>query len=127
MSAIRLCVGCERKSDVFIIGLARKPLLLFRKRRRVRPEKGKSVESIAQRVIIHFSSLCPADGLPCFVEELQGKGVVGEVYVPRYKTWFKRHSSPTDLQRLFILSTLAINCAQIVVRCGFPRVVLDLF
>ena len=48
MTAIRLGVGCERKSKVLIFGLARKPLLLFRHRRGVRPEKGKSVESIVE-------------------------------------------------------------------------------
>ena len=48
MTAIRLGVGCKRQSKVLIFGLARKPLLLFRHRRGVRPEKGKSIKSIVQ-------------------------------------------------------------------------------
>ena len=64
-----------------LIGLARKPLLLFRHRRGVRPEKGKSVESIVQYEIIQFSRLRLVDDLPRFVETLQGKGVVGEIVV----------------------------------------------
>ena len=84
MTAIRLGVGCERQSKVLIIGLARKPLLLFRHRRGVRPEKGKSVESIVQYEIIQFSRLRLVDDLPRFVEALQGKGVVGEILVRAY-------------------------------------------
>src|SRR5437667_303588 len=40
----RILLG-QRQSEALIIGLARIPLLLFRHRRRIRPEKGKSVES----------------------------------------------------------------------------------
>ena len=58
----------------FSIGLARKPLLLFRHRRGVRPEKGKSIESIVEYRIIQFSRLRLADDLPRLVEPLQGKG-----------------------------------------------------
>ena len=79
MTGIRLGVGCERQSKVLVIGLARKPLLLFRHRRGVRPEKGKSVESIVEYEIIQFSRLRLVDDLPRFVEALQGKGVVGEI------------------------------------------------
>ena len=39
MSAIRLGIGCERKTLILVVGIARKPLLLFRHRRRVHPEK----------------------------------------------------------------------------------------
>ena len=74
MTGIRLGVGCERQVHILVIGLARKPLLLFRHRRRVRPEKGKSVESIVEHVIIHFSRLRLMDDLPRFVKALQGKG-----------------------------------------------------
>ena len=80
MTGVRLGVGCERQSKV-LFRLARKPLLLFRHRRGVRPEKGKSVESIVQYVIIQFSRLRFVDDLPCFIEALQGKGVVGEILV----------------------------------------------
>ena len=81
MTTIRLGVGCERKPIVLIIGLARKPLLLFRHRGGVRPEKGKSIESIVQYQIIHFSRLRFVDDLPRFVEALQGKQAVAKVYV----------------------------------------------
>ena len=84
MTAIRLGVGCERKSKVLILGLARKPLLLFRHRGGVRPEKGKSIESIVQYAIIQFSRLRLVNDLPRFVEALQGKGVVGEILVASY-------------------------------------------
>ena len=80
MTAICLGVGCERQSKV-LFGLARKPLLLFRHRRRVRPEKGKSIESIVEYEIIQFSRLRLVDDLPRLVEALQGKGVVGEIPV----------------------------------------------
>ena len=81
MTAIRLGVGCERQSKVLVLGLARKPLLLFRHRRGVRPEKGKSIESIVEYEIIQFSRLRLVDDLPRFVEALQGKSVVGEICV----------------------------------------------
>ena len=80
MTTISLGVGCERKSIV-LFGLARKPLLLFRHRRGVRPQKGKSIESIVEHEIIQFSRLRLVDDLPRFVETLQGKGVVGEILV----------------------------------------------
>ena len=69
------------QSIVLIVGLARKPLLLFRHRCGVRSEKGKSVESIVECVIIQLSRLRLVDDLPCFVEPLQGKSVVGEIPV----------------------------------------------
>ena len=77
MTTIRLGVRCQRKALVFVIGLARIPLLLFRYRCGVRADKGKSVESIAEYVTIHFSRLRLVDDLPCFLEALQGKRVVG--------------------------------------------------
>ncbi len=81
MTAIRLGVGCERQPRVLIIGLARKPLLLFRHRRRVGAEKGKSVESIVEYEIIQFSRLRFVDDLPRFVEALQGEQAVAKVCV----------------------------------------------
>jgi len=71
MTAIRLGVGCERKPIILILGLTRQPLLLFRHRSGVRPDKGKSVESIVEYEIIQFSRLRLADDLPRFVEALQ--------------------------------------------------------
>ena len=53
MTAIRLGVGCERQSKI-LFGLARKPLLLFRHRSRIRSEEGKSVESVVEREIIQL-------------------------------------------------------------------------
>src|SRR5450759_2472021 len=81
MTDIRLGVGCERKPPVLVIGLARKPLLLFRHRRGVRPEKRKSVESVVEYRTIHFSRLYLVDDLPCLVEALQGEQAVAKVCV----------------------------------------------
>src|ERR1700757_311859 len=69
----RMCLGvrCERKSPVLVIGRTGKPLLLFRHRRSVRSEKGKSIESTVECPIIHCSRLPVADNLPCLVEALQ--------------------------------------------------------
>ena len=80
MTSIRLGVGCERQSKV-LFGLARIPLLLFRHRGGVRPEKGKSIEGIVEYEIIQFSRLRLVNDLPRFVEALQGKSVVGEIAV----------------------------------------------
>ena len=85
MTRIRLGVGCERQSTV-LFGLARKPLLLFRHRGGVRPEKGKSIESIVESEIIHFSRLRFVNDLPRFVETLQGKGGVGEIVIRSHRT-----------------------------------------
>ena len=65
-------------SPIVLFGFARKPLLLFRHRRGVRAEKGQSVESIAEYVIIHFSRLRFVDDLPRFVEALQGEQAVAK-------------------------------------------------
>src|SRR5260370_37574704 len=102
MTAIRLGLGCERQPKVFILGLARKPLLLFRHRGGVRAEKGKAVESIAKQQIIQFSCLRLVDALPRFVEPLQGKGVIGESLVGTYVVRCKAHSLPRDLRSFFI-------------------------
>ncbi len=48
MTAIRLGVRCESKSKVLIFGLTRKPLLLFRNRRGIRPEESKSIETFVE-------------------------------------------------------------------------------
>ena len=120
MTGIRLGVGCERKSKVLILGLARKPLLLFRHRRGVRPEKGKSVESIVEYAIIQFSRLRLVDDLPRFVEALQGKGVVGEIRVRTHTIRRKAQGLPRDLRGLLILPLCGVHFAQIVVRCWRP-------
>ena len=53
-TVIYLGVGCERKSIGLVVGLSRKPLLLFRHRGGVRSEEGKSVGSIVEYQIIRF-------------------------------------------------------------------------
>src|SRR5580658_4287406 len=80
MSPICLGVGSERQSPV-LLGLTRKPMLLFRHPRRVRPEKGKSIDSIVERRIIELLRLRLPEDLPCLVETLQGKQVVAEISV----------------------------------------------
>jgi hypothetical protein len=70
MTAIRLSVRCQRKTLVLVIGLARIPLLLFRHRRGVRVDKGKSVEIVVEYVTIQFSCLRLLNDLPRFVETL---------------------------------------------------------
>ncbi len=126
MTSIRLGVGCERQSKVLIFGLARKPLLLFRHRGGVRPEKGKSVESIVEYEIIQFSRLRLVNDLPRFVETLQGKGVVGEIGVQSCLIRCKAHGLPRDLRSFFILPLFAVHDAQIDIRSGCPRVALNL-
>ena len=116
MTSIRLGVGCERQSPV-LFGLARKPLLLFRHRRGVRPEKGKSIESIVEYEIIHFSRLRLVNDLPRLVEALQGKGVVGEIVVTTYPIRCKAHGLPRDLRGFLILPLFGVHTAQIAVRC----------
>ncbi len=120
MTGIRLGVGCERQSKVLVFGLARKPLLLFRHRGGVRPEKGKSIESIVENEIIQFSRLRLVDDLPRFVEALQGKGVVGEIDVRIDMIRRKAQGLPSDLRGFLILPLCGVHDAQIVVRCGDP-------
>jgi hypothetical protein len=81
MAAMCLGVGGERKSNVLISGFARKPLLLFRQRRGVRPVEGKSIKSIVDWKIVQFSRLRLVNDLPRFVETLQGNDVIGEILV----------------------------------------------
>ena len=73
MTGIGLGVRCESQSKVLILGLACKPLLLFRHRRGVRPEEGQSIESIVEYVIIQLSRLRVVEDLSRFVETLQGE------------------------------------------------------
>jgi hypothetical protein len=68
MAAIRFSVGCQRQSKVFKLGLAGKPLLLLSHRSRVRPEEGKSVESLVEPEIIRISRLRRVDDLSRFIE-----------------------------------------------------------
>src|ERR1700675_691080 len=57
MAAVRLGVGCQRQSKILKLRLAGKPLLLFRDPGRIRPEEGKSVESLMEPEVIHLSGL----------------------------------------------------------------------
>jgi hypothetical protein len=49
----------------------------------IRTEKGQSIHSVAEYVVIAFSRLHLVNALPRFVEPLQGKGEVGEIDVIR--------------------------------------------
>ena len=125
MTGICLGVGCERQSKVCGIRLVRKPLLLFRHRCRVRPEKGKGVEGIVKYKIIEFSRLRIVDGLPRFIEMLQGKGVVGEIGVLSHPIRRKALALPRDFHSFFILPLRAIDNAQIAIGYVISRVVLN--
>ena len=70
-TSLGLGVGCQGKAFVFVIRLARLPLLLFRHRGEIRAEEGKSIENIVEYVGIQFSRLRLADDLPRFVKTLQ--------------------------------------------------------
>ena len=59
MTSVSFGVGCERKSIVLRVWLTFEPLLLFRHRRGVRPEKGETVDNIVEYVIIQFSAHVP--------------------------------------------------------------------
>jgi hypothetical protein len=124
MTSVCLGVGCE-PSPWFSFGLARKPPLLFRHRGGVRPEKAKSIESVMEYVIILFSRLRLVDALPCFVETLQGKGVVGDGLVRAYLLRRKPHSLPRDLRGFFILPLFAVHDAQTDILSGAPWVALN--
>ena len=73
MTCIGLGVGCAATVQS-ALGLARKPLLLFRHRRRIRLKKGKSVKRTVEYEIIQFLCLRLVDDLLCFFEPLQGEG-----------------------------------------------------
>src|ERR1039458_2399170 len=122
MTAIRLGIGCERQSCV-LFGLACIPVLLFRHRGGIRPEKGESVESIVQYEIIHFARLRLVDRLPRLVEALQGKGIVGGIRVPTYSIRRETHGLHTRLRGFLIMSLEGEHHTQPVIRGGFPWVV----
>ena len=127
MTAIRLGVRCESKSKVLIFGLTRKPLLLFRDRRGIRPEESKSIETFVEWIIIHhFSRLRLVNDLPRLVEALQGKGIVGEIPVHTDIIRRKAHGLPRDLRGFLILPLRDEHSAQIAISFGFPRIALNL-
>jgi hypothetical protein len=109
MANIRLGVGGERKSPVLKLGLARKPLLLFRSRHRVRTEEGKSVESLVKYRIIEFSRLRLMNDLSRLVEVLQSNRVVGKILVPTYLIRCKAHGLPRHLCGFPILPLCGID------------------
>ena len=132
MTRIRLGVGCEREPDVLVLGLAREPALLFRHRGGVRPEKGKSIESIVRYRIVQFSRLRLVNDLPCLVEALQGKTVVGEIRVQIYKTRREGQGLAGDLRGFVILPLFGVHPAQSIVRfpgvaCSFLLIDLERF
>jgi hypothetical protein len=99
-----LSIGCERKALVLVIGLARKPLLLFRHRGRIRAEEGKNVKIIVDSAAIHVAYLRLMDDLLRFVKPLHGKGVAGEIVVYSLSFRCKTQGSLRDLYGLFKLS-----------------------
>jgi hypothetical protein len=76
---IRLGVGCERKPECLVFGLASKPLLLFSHRRGVCPEEGKNVEIIVESRIIQLSRMCLVDQV---LRLIWGYFVLAEFGVP---------------------------------------------
>ncbi len=125
LTRICLGVGCKRKSKV-LFGLARKPLLLFHHRGGVRPEEGKSVESIVEYEIIQFSRLRLADDLPRFVEALQGEQAVGKVGVGGDIIWGEAEALAIGLRSPLKLCPPNVHVAQIEMCSGVSRVVLYL-
>ena len=111
MTSVGFGVGCQRKPLV-LFGLARKPLLLFRHRRGIRTEKAKSVESIAEYVIIQFSRLRFVDDLPRFVETLQGDQAVAKVCLGGATVWGEAEALAIRLRSPLILSLPCIHVAQ---------------
>ncbi len=126
MTAIRLGVGCQPKSPVFILRLACIPLLLLRHCIRVRPRKGKSVESTVEYEIIQFLPLRLADDLPRLVGPLQGQEVVGEIDVKSDLIGCQAHALPRNLSSFFIPPLLRVYYAQIAVPSPFSWVALNL-
>jgi hypothetical protein len=61
-----------------------------------------------------------------FVEALQGKGVVTEIYVHGYIMGRKAQALSSDLGCLFVLPLVSEYGAQIVVCCTFPWIGLNL-
>src|SRR5882757_2915789 len=125
MTGVSLSVGCEREPNVLIFELSPKPLLLFRHRRGVRPEKGKGVESIVGDPVIQISRQRPVDDMRRLVEALQGKNIVGEIRVRKYITRCYGQRLASDLSGFLILPLLGVHPAQRIVRRSIPRVALN--
>src|SRR5580700_7177931 len=126
MTAIRLGVGCQRKALVLIFGLARIPLSLFRHRVGVRPEEGKSVDSIVEYVIIQFSRLRLVDDLPRFIETLQGEQAVAKTYVGCGTIRGEAETLAMRLRSSLILALLHVHEAQTDMCSGISWVALNL-
>ena len=103
MTCVRLSVGGERKPEVLKVGLARKPLLLFRHRRGIRREKRQSIEGVTGYEIIQLSHLRLLDGLPCFAEALQGEQAVGNVFVRAHIIRGEAEAFAAGLRALLVL------------------------
>src|SRR5271155_3477120 len=124
MTSKCLGVGCERQSKL-LFGLARIPLLLFRHRCRVRSEKREGIKSVVDQEIIQFPRLRLVDGLPRFVEPLQGKGVVGEIAVGSYWIRGNARALSCNFRSFFVLPLSAAHDAQIDIGTGCPWVALN--
>src|SRR2546427_2832221 len=125
MTRVCLGVGCERE-PIVLFRLARKPLLLFRHGRGIRPEKSQSIESIVEYVNIQFSRLRLLDYLPHFIEALQGKHGVDKVYVWGRIIWGEAEALAIRLASLLILPLPAVHVAQIEMCSVLSRVVRNL-
>src|SRR5580698_2481370 len=81
MAGIRLGVRRQGQPKIFILLLARIPLLLFRHAGGIRLEKGQTVESIAEYEIIRSARLTFVHQLAGLAETLQGQEVVRTILV----------------------------------------------
>src|SRR3989442_1505751 len=125
MTRVCLGVGCERE-PIVLFRLARKPLLLFRHGRGIRPEKSQSIESIVEYVNIQFSRLRLLDYLSGFVEALQGKQAVDKINVWGHIIRGKAEALAIRLHRLLILSLRGVYVAQIEMCSVLSRVARNL-
>src|ERR1700728_5034912 len=112
MTDIGLCIRCERKCPVLVIGLTCQPPLQFCHCCGVRPEKGKSIPSAVEWSIIHFSRLRVVDDLPRFVKSLQGKEVNTEHEVRIDMVGHKSKALACPLRRLLIPSLTHVHTTQ---------------
>src|SRR5579871_451149 len=127
MTRVRLRVRGERKPKVLNVGLTSKPLLLLFHRRRIRPEKSQSIESVVEYEIVQLSSLRLLDDLPCIVESLQGEQAVGEILIRDDTIRREAEAFAICIRWLLVLPLRGVHVAQTKRRGEVPRVALDPF
>src|ERR1700674_1650876 len=76
-------------------------------------------------MFIEVPRLRVMNGLPRFVEPLQGKTVVGERAIQIHSIRCKAYGLPRDLCVFLILPLFGQHYAQTVVRVGFPWVAVS--